>query len=134
LVSRLLKQKSIANNWLTKSQYYNFEKQYLYAILIDQNILKSKIGTRLKDRFNSGLIQEIDKYKYLGEQKFMALGLEYRQTWLYMNSKISLDQLQTNLLNQNLQYAKRQLTWLKNQKNLIWIKNLEQLIQDLDLG
>jgi tRNA dimethylallyltransferase len=133
LVSRLLKAEAQKQNWLGDSKFYEFSKQYLFAIAIDQNILKDKIKTRLYSRFNQGLLDEIKKFEYLGEDKFMALGLEYRQGWMYLKGKITQEELQENLLTQNLQYAKRQLTWLKKQKNLIWIRNLEELIKNLEL-
>jgi tRNA dimethylallyltransferase len=131
LVSKLLKSESQKQNWLNRSKFYEFSKQYLFAIDIDQTILKDKIKTRLYSRFNQGLLDEIKKFEYLGEDKFMSLGLEYRQGWMYLKDIITQEVLQENLLIQNLQYSKRQLTWLKKQKNLIWIRNLEDLINNL---
>lgn len=133
LVSRLLKLKAAQNNWLGDSQYYDFAKEYLFAIEIEQEALKAKIKNRLFSRFDQGLIIEIQKFQYLGEAKFMSLGLEYRQGWLYLNKKNSESELRNNLITENLQYAKRQLTWLKKQKNLIWIRNLEELIENLTI-
>ena len=128
LVSNLLKNHSQKLGWLEPSQYFKFEKQYLFAIEVDQNQLKQKIENRLIQRFNQGLIDEIKQFEYLGEPKFLSLGLEYRQAWHFMQSKLTYSQLQINLLTENLQYAKRQLTWLKKQKNLIWIRNLKEII------
>jgi tRNA dimethylallyltransferase len=133
LVSNLLKAHSEDNNWLEDTQYYTFEKQYTFAIAIVQNLLKNKIETRLMQRFNQGLINEIEQFEYLGEAKFMSLGLEYRQAWLFTKGKITLKQLKENLLIENIQYAKRQLTWLKKQKDLIWIRNIEDILDALKL-
>jgi tRNA dimethylallyltransferase len=133
LVSNLLKTQSKNNNWLEDSKYYTFVNQYLFAIQVNQSELKSKIESRLKNRFNQGLIAEIEKFRYLGEDKFLSLGLEYRLGWLFTNDKLSQAQLQDRLLTENIQYAKRQLTWLKKQKNLIWIRNLEEILTELKL-
>jgi tRNA dimethylallyltransferase len=133
LVSNLLKAHCEDHNWLENSQYYPFEKQYFFAISIVQSELKNKIETRLIQRYNQGLVDEIKQFEYLGEAKFLSLGLEYRQGWLFIRGKLSKEELQTNLLTENLQYAKRQLTWLKKQKNLIWIKNLEDILDKLEV-
>ena len=128
LVSNLLKNHSQKLGWIKPSQYFKFEKQYLFAIEVDQNQLKQKIENRLIQRFNKGLIDEIKQFEYLGEPKFLSLGLEYRQAWHFMHGKLTHSQLQINLLTENLQYAKRQLTWLKKQKNLMWIRNFKEII------
>lgn len=133
LVSNLLKVQSQKQGWLEPSKYYQFEKQYLFAIETNQNKLRTKIEKRLAKRFNQGLINEINEFNYLGEAKFLSLGLEYRLGWFYLQGKLTQENLQTNLLIENLQYAKRQLTWLKKQKNLIWIKSLEEIVELLQI-
>ena len=133
LVSNLLKAHCQDNNWLDDSIYYEFEKQYTFAISIVQNVLKNKIETRLKQRFDQGLIAEVKEFEYLGQNKFILLGLEYRQAWFYNKGDINLEELKQNLLIENLQYAKRQLTWLKQQKNLIWIRNLDEMLEQLKI-
>jgi tRNA dimethylallyltransferase len=132
LVSNLLKAQCLEKGWLEPSQYFQFEKQCVFAIEIDQNKLKQKIESRLLQRFNQGLIGEIKQFEYLGECKFISLGLEYRQAWLFTQGKLTPQQLQTKLLTENLQYAKRQLTWLKKQRNLVWIQCLEDVVKHLN--
>ncbi len=129
LVSNLLKHQSIKQSWLSQSQYFDFKSQHLFAVKIDQYKLQNKIKTRLQKRFDSGLLLESSQHMYLGQDKFLSLGLEYRQAWLYLNGKINKTELCQNLSIQNLQYAKRQLTWLKKQKNIVWIKNLEEIVE-----
>jgi tRNA dimethylallyltransferase len=131
LVSRLLKSEAQNKQWLNDSKYYEFSNQYLFAIDIYQETLINNITTRLYSRFDQGLLDEIKKFENLGEDKFLSLGLEYKQGWLFLQNKLTKKELKTNLLTQNLQYAKRQLTWLKKQKNLIWIRSLEELIDNL---
>jgi tRNA dimethylallyltransferase len=133
LVSNLLKAHCEDNKWLEDTQYYNFEIQYLFAKKIEQKTLIKKITKRLNMRFDFGIIDETKKFICLGEEKFMSLGLEYRQGWLYLNDKISIEKLKENLLIENIQYAKRQLTWLKSQKNIIWIRNLKDILKQIKL-
>jgi tRNA dimethylallyltransferase len=131
LVSNILRYEAQESEWLEENYYYNFQRQPLFAIKIDQDILKSKIKTRLESRFDSGLLQEIKDFEQLGADKFHALGLEYRQGWLYLNDKISKEELESNLLQENLQYAKRQLTWLKKMKSLVWVEGVEEVVGGL---
>jgi tRNA dimethylallyltransferase len=132
LVSNLLRVKSLDQGWLERSKYFQFTKQRLFAIAVDQSELKAKIRIRLENRFNQGLVDEVKQFAYLGQAKLMSLGLEYRLGWLFLQGELSQPQLEANLLTQNLQYAKRQLTWLNKQKNLIWVRSLQDLLAQLD--
>lgn len=133
LVSNFLKIYTRENSWIQPSQYFRFTKQCLFAINIDQTELRTKIVQRLKNRFNLGLLNEIEKFTFLGHDKFIALGLEYRLGWLFLNNQITEQEMHNRLLIENLQYAKRQMTWLKKQKNLIWIRNLAEIREQIKL-
>ncbi len=127
LESNLLRNFANNNQWLIPNQYHNFKTQICFAIEIDHKNLHQKITNRLTNRLNDGLLNEVLEYSYLGKNRFWKLGLEYKQGWLYLNGSQTKQEFESNLLQENLHYAKRQLTWLRKQKNLIWIKNLQEL-------
>ena len=131
LESNLLRHFATANNWLIPNQYHNFKTQICFAIDINQQDLHQKIASRLTNRLNDGLLNEVLEYSYLGKNRFWNLGLEYKQGWLYLNGGQTKEEFEANLLQENLHYAKRQLTWLKKQKNLTWIRNLEDILDKL---
>jgi tRNA dimethylallyltransferase len=134
LVSNLLRRESSDSNWLEKTNYPKFEQKYYCAIEIpDQDDLQNKIKERIKTRINQGLLLETkDLIEKLGNERVERLGLEYRLTQNFLNQVISEMEWIEQLGNENWQYAKRQLTWLKREKNIIWIQAMEDLILTLN--
>ncbi len=124
LVSRILKIKAKLNSWAKDITYPEFEQIFQFAIEIDQAQLKQNISTRLQQRINQGLVTEVQSLQYLGHDRLLDLGLEYRLTQMYLEGEIDQIEWQNRLQIENFQYAKRQLTWLKKQKDLVWIKDL----------
>lgn len=86
---------------------YNFIKIGLKA---DDGILRKKIGKRVKQMFKDGLINEIKKLKKTGvsEKRLREFGFEYNSPTL---EKVILE---------TIQYAKRQNTYFKRDKEIKW--------------
>ncbi len=126
LVSSLVRSQAITEAWLEPIDYPLFEQRYYYAINVpDQNLLKTRIRERILTRINQGLVNETKKL--MGEltpKRIMELGLEYSLTMKMLSGELSEQQWLEQLVTENFQYAKRQLTWLKKQKNLIWIDRI----------
>lgn len=129
LVSHLLRQESIHQNWLSPIQYPNFESTKAFVIQVDQEVLKQKIKSRLVERVSLGIVEETEKILYLGRDRIWQLGLEYRLSWCYLHGLITQTEYENKLVQENLQYAKRQLTWLKKQDYIIWKTTQEILDQ-----
>jgi len=84
--------------------------------------LRERIRTRLQRRLDDGMVAEVkrlhqDGVSYRRLEKF---GLEYRNCALFLQKKINKEQLFNNLLTEIFQYAKRQRTWFRRNKNIIW--------------
>jgi tRNA dimethylallyltransferase len=119
------------------------------ALLIGTNLpqktLYKKIDKRLKERLKHGMIQEVKNLhlgspsplargdvlsaserqrggKALSWKKLESFGLEYKFVSLFLQKKISEDELFTQLSFAIKHYAKRQMTWWKRNKEIIWIK------------
>jgi tRNA dimethylallyltransferase len=125
LVSYLVRKKAINENWLEKIDYPEFESTKVFAIKIEQEDLKLKIANRLESRLKQGIILETQAILPLGKDRIWQLGLEYRLTWCYLHGLMTLIEFEEKLVRENLQYAKRQLTWLKKQQNIIWKTSTE---------
>lgn len=86
-------------------------------IIIDQDdaVLKEKIEKRLRDRIKSGMLREAKKLHQNGVsfKRMEKLGLECRESSLYLQGKISKKELIENLNSQIWKYAKRQRVWFK---------------------
>jgi len=88
----------------------------------DDSILKKRISIRLFARIRAGMINEIRKLHEQGVswKRLESFGLEYRQTALFLQKKISKDQMIENLKTEIWHFVKRQRTWFKRNKNIKW--------------
>jgi len=87
-------------------------------------ILKQKIELRLSKRIKLGMIKEIAKLHAQGVswKRLESFGLEYKQTALYLQKKITREQMIENLKNEIWHFVKRQRTWFKRNKNIKWFE------------
>lgn len=85
------------------------------AIDLPDEELKKKIHTRLFARIRSGMIAEAKILHASGVswRRMEALGLESRYCALYLQNKISKEEMLTELEKAIWQYAKRQRTWFR---------------------
>lgn len=102
---------------------------YKYKILwlgldADDNILKEIIHTRLLRRLKSGMLDEAKRLRAQGisYKRMFELGLEYRYQSLFLQNKISKEEMIEKIDSESWQYVKRQRTWFKRNKNIVWIK------------
>ena len=81
----------------------------------DRSILRQRITNRLTERLHAGLIEEVKKLNKSGIawDKLDFFGLEYRYVGLYLQSKISYDEMFKKLNTRIHQFAKKQETWFR---------------------
>jgi len=98
---------------------YQFLKIGLYMPL---NLLKEKINKRLLSRIKSGMIKEIQNLhkKGLSWKRMEELGLEYRYVALYLQNKITKQEMLEKLNSEIFKYAKRQMTYFKRDPEIKW--------------
>lgn len=96
----------------------------------DTETLKNKIETRLKKRLKSGMIAEAKRLhtEGLSWARMEALGLEYRYLARLLQGEITRDEFEKELAQKILQYAKRQRTWFKRNKNIEWYDSEEKVL------
>lgn len=94
-----------------------------FGLLLERAVLMSRIEIRLAQMFKSGWIDEVRDLLTGGvsvdSPGFKAIG--YRQIAQYLTGNVTLDESQEAILVQTRQYAKRQMTWLRKEPNLIWL-------------
>lgn len=97
------------------------------GILTEDEVLKDKIYKRLISRLDQGMIEEAEKLHKTGLswKRMDDLGLEYRYLALYLQNKISKEEMIEQLSREIWQYAKRQKTWFKRDQRIKWY-TLEQ--------
>ncbi len=88
-----------------------------------QKELFAKIKKRLKQRLSLGVVKEVLKLhrQGLSWKKLESFGLEYKFIALYLQKKITYDEMFEQLLLAIQHYSKRQMTWWKGNKNIKWI-------------
>jgi tRNA dimethylallyltransferase len=105
-------------------------KKYDFIIIgldTDDNILKERISIRLFRRMKQGMINEVRNLHKndVSWKRLESFGLEYRQTALCIQNKITKNQMIENLNKEIWHYVKRQRTWFKRNKDIKWFKPQE---------
>jgi len=114
---------------------------YYIGIRSDVEKRRDLIYSRLILRLNNGLIEEVEGLlkKGLTHERLQFLGLEYKFISLYLQGKISKDELILQLSTSINQFAKRQMTWFRKMEKegikINWIEkdiDIQALLKDLD--
>jgi tRNA dimethylallyltransferase len=130
LINQILTSKGESLNWGEQVVLPSFEKVYNFAIERDQDQLNEKIETRILTRIDQGMIQEIESLVYLGAERLLSLGLEYRLTYLYLLGQLSYGEYINKLNIESINYSQRQLTWLQKQ-NLTWVRSVADILNSI---
>lgn len=112
---------------LKTSNTDNAKKFFIIALNPPKEILHEKIRVRLDERFEQGMVKEVQRLHAQGVsfERLENFGLEYRWIALFLQNKISLIAMKEKLFFASIHYAKRQLTWLrrfeKQGANIHWL-------------
>jgi len=93
------------------------------GIDVPTKILHERIYKRIIDRLDQGMIKEVQTLHASGVswERLESFGLEYRYIARYLQNTINHDEMTTELNTKIRQFAKRQLTWLKRDPNIVWL-------------
>lgn len=98
------------------------------GIRCDRSDLRRKITLRLQNRLEAGMIDEVSHLHNRGISwdRLESFGLEYRYIGLYLQRKITREQMFQTLNTRIHQFAKRQETWFrKMERNGVRIRWIE---------
>jgi tRNA dimethylallyltransferase len=87
---------------------------------VDRESLKQKINTRLIQRIESGMIEEIKNAKekyHLSFEYLEGLGLEFKWVARYLQEKATKEEMIENLEKEIYQFARRQESWFRRYRN-----------------
>jgi tRNA dimethylallyltransferase len=99
----------------------------LIGIHFDRRIRRERITERLKQRLNTGMIDEVKALmdKGLTPDQLIYYGLEYKYITLYLTGDLSYEAMVEKLNIAIHQFAKRQMTWFRrmerNGMKINWI-------------
>ncbi len=90
-------------------------KNDLFGIYFDRQIIRRRITTRLKQRLNEGMIDEVSSLIDNGvtPEKLKFYGLEYKFITQYLLGELGYDGMFEKLNIAIHQFAKRQMTWFR---------------------
>lgn len=104
-----------------------------------------RIGVRLKERLQNGMIEEVKGLLDQGvsPERLLRYGLEYRHVTRYLQGDCSYDEMFEKLYTDIRRFAKRQMTWFRrmerNGVNIHWIdgtapfeENIQKVMQLMD--
>lgn len=114
-----------------KNSGYDFppRTKFIYGIETPRETVRARITDRLMRRLDEGLIEEVKGLLNQGvmPETLYYYGLEYKYITLYLEEKLSFDEM-FRLLNTAIhQFAKRQMTWFRRMERrgiqIKWLKN-----------
>lgn len=84
--------------------------------------LEKNIKKRLKERLKQGMIAEVKKLRASGLswKRLESFGLEYKYCALFLQGKLSQQEMEAQLFIAIKKFTKRQMTWWKQNKAIIW--------------
>ncbi len=100
----------------------------------DRSVLRERITNRLKERLEQGMIEEVQRLRDSGVawERLDEMGLEYRYVSLYLQGKLSYDEMFKTLNIRIHQFAKRQDTWFRGMERrgiaIQWLEGADEAV------
>jgi tRNA dimethylallyltransferase len=86
---------------------------------LPRDILRERIAVRVHQMIEKGLIDEVRSllpYRHLNALQTVG----YAEIFDYLDGKISLENATQQIIDHTRQYAKRQMTWFRREKDITW--------------
>lgn len=95
----------------------------------DRTVLHKQIAARVAEMWKAGAVDEVralvDAGHTMSEPGMQAIGIA--EIVDYLKGGVSATEAQQRMIERTRQYARRQLTWFRRDKNIIWYTNFDQL-------
>ena len=95
------------------------------GLRIDREKLRLNVQKRTRIMLESGLIEEVRSLLSQGYGNRPGLRtIGYKETAMYLRNECTYENLESSIVTNTMQLAKRQMTWLKSQKDILWFDPL----------
>lgn len=110
------------------------------GIDFDREMRRQRISTRLKQRLDEGMLDEVQKLLDSGltPEQLIYYGLEYKYLTLHLTGSLSFDEMFRQLEIAIHQFAKRQMTWFRGMEKrgtkIHWINGhlpMEEKVEEI---
>ncbi|MBI2486667.1 MAG: tRNA (adenosine(37)-N6)-dimethylallyltransferase MiaA [Deltaproteobacteria bacterium] len=103
----------------------------------DRKILRNKIDQRVDKMIEEGLVEEVKELQRMGFGKDLKpmQSIGYKQVNQYLDGEITLDSAIGLIKRDTKRLAKRQMTWLRSDKDIHWYhlpEDLERVINEAE--
>jgi len=101
------------------------------CLMPPKEYIRPLVQQRIDNRLKQGMIEETRELLEQGVSRewLKSLGLEYLWNVLYIEGNVTLDEYRKQLATKTMQYAKRQRTWFKKEKNAVYLTEPETFLQ-----
>lgn len=102
---------------------------HIYFFLdLEIDLLEERIKKRVNTMFSEGLLEENIRIRKSGLNRFPPLRtIGYQEFDEYFENKISLEEVKEKIVTHTKQYAKRQRTWFRRNKEVQYFSSYKQL-------
>lgn len=115
--------RAIEQNGINDNRSYELINDVVFVgITTDKEILRTRILQRSEQLFDDGVVEEaIMLGKKYGWDNEAMTGNIYPLVSMYLQNELSLSEMQEKFVTLDWRLAKRQLTWLRRDKNIRWL-------------
>lgn len=97
----------------------------IYGLLPEDNVIKSRITARVNVMFESGLVNEVEGLiEEYGQPPAKLDAICYPIINRLINGEIDQTEAKRLFIQADWQYARRQKSWFKRNKNIVWFKEV----------
>ena len=126
------------HNEIEKNKKAKYDNLF-FVLNEERNILYDRINLRVDKMFELGLIEEVKHLISLGVNKdnnsMKSIG--YRELYDYVftndDSEEKLKTIKEDIKKHTRNYAKRQLTWFRGQKNILWTNKNDNVVEKIKI-
>ncbi len=87
----------------------------------DRSVLTERIGRRVHQMIDAGLVAEVSALAESGISKTAAQALGYKEVLAHLDGSISLDEAVDLVIRRTRQFAVRQLRWFQRDPRIRWV-------------
>lgn len=100
------------------------------GIELEKPQLHANIEMRVRQMMQDGLVEEVKSVnEFRSHNALQTVG--YTEIFDYLDGKVSLKEAEELVVIHTRQYAKRQMTWFKKDKDIRWYQRGEGLLEDI---
>ena len=110
------------HNLTTKNAEKRYNAAYIGLTASDREILYNRIDQRVDRMLEKGLVREVRGLMESGMLEGTALqAIGYKEVCAALNGEYSIEEAVELIKRRSRNYAKRQLTWFRRNKDIFWI-------------